>query len=336
MTVRGLLAERRRRLPDRVVVVTGASSGIGAATALELVRAGARVVLAARREDALETVARECRSLGGEALVVPTDVTDPAAVDRLADRAVARFGRLDAWVNNAAVGAYGTLTEVPPAEFRRVVEVNLLGVAYGMRSALRQLRRTGGGVIVNNASVLAEVAVPYLASYNASKHGVRGLSDTVRQELRVAGEPGIAVCTILPASIDTPFFAHAANHTGRRIAPPPPIYPAQIVARTIVSVIRRPRREAYAGGAARLLGLQWRVLPGLTERVLGRYGALVSLRPDTRADTTGNVFGASADEARIAGGWHGRARSALRTSAAMGLAAGAAVVLARRNAQAHR
>jgi NAD(P)-dependent dehydrogenase (short-subunit alcohol dehydrogenase family) len=323
-----------RNLRDRVVVVTGASSGIGAATALELARRGARVVLAARREDALDAVANECRLLGAEALVVPTDVTDPAAVDRLASRATSHFGRIDAWVNNAAVATYGSLTEVPPEEFRRVIEVNLLGVAYGMRSALPHLRAAGGGVIVNNASVLAEVAMPYLTSYNAAKHGVRGLSDTVRQELRLNGER-IAVCTVLPATIDTPFFAHAANHTGRALAPPPPIYPAETAARTIVGMIRRPRREAYAGGAARLLGLQWRLLPGVAEWMLAQYARYAQFRPDPAASTTGNVFGESLDDASIAGGWHGRARSALRTSAVFGIAAGAAALLARRRAQAN-
>jgi NAD(P)-dependent dehydrogenase (short-subunit alcohol dehydrogenase family) len=323
-----------RRLRDSVVVITGASGGIGAATARELARHGASVVLAARREEALEAVAAECRGRGARALAVCTDVTDPAAVDALAARAAAAFGRIDAWVNNAAVTAYGRLTEVPAAELRRVIEVNLLGVAYCIRAALAYLRAAGGGVIVNNASVLAEIAMPYLAGYSAAKHGVRGLSDAVRQELRACGEDNIAICTVLPATIDTPLFAHAANHTGRPLNPPPPVYPPQLVARRIVHLIRHPRREAYVGGVARLLGIQWRLAPGPTERLLGGYAARTEFGSGSAPPTSGNVFRASPDEMRVEGGWHGRGRMALRTTAALGVAAaGTAVVLARRYAR---
>ena len=136
------------------------------------------------------------------------------AVERLAARTVAEFGRIDAWINNAAVSAVGLFEEVPLAEFRRVIDVNLLGFAYGMRAALPHLRAAGGGVLVNNASVLAEVAMPYQSAYNAAKHAVRGLTDTVRQELRVTGHREIALCTVLPATTDTPFFRHAANRIG--------------------------------------------------------------------------------------------------------------------------
>ncbi|MCX5067414.1 SDR family oxidoreductase [Micromonospora lupini] len=314
-----------RTLDDSTVVITGASSGIGTATAYALARRGAAVVLAARSEPALRQVAQRCRELGGRALAVPTDVTDLESVQQLADRAVGEFGRIDAWVNNAAVSAVGLFDEIPVAEFRRVLEVNLLGTVHGIKAALPYLGAAGGGVLVNNASVLAEVAMPYQSAYNAAKHGIRGLSDTVRQELRVTGRGQISVCTVLPATIDTPFFRHAANHSGRELVPPPPVYPPEVVAETIVRLLRRPRREAYAGGAARLVGLQWRLAPALMERTLGWYVHRTQFGPGARLDSTGNVFHADGQADR-SGGWHGRRRQLVRMTAAFGLAAAGTAV----------
>lgn len=314
-----------RSLDAATVVITGASSGIGTATAYALARQRAAVVLAARSEAALVRVAERCRELGGRALVVPTDVTDAASVERLADRAAAEFGRIDAWINNAAVSAVGLFDEIPVAEFRRVLEVNLLGAVHGIRAALPHLGAAGGGVVVNNASVLAEVAMPYQSAYNATKHGLRGLADTVRQELRVTGRAAISICTVLPASIDTPFFRHVANHSGREVTPPPPVYPPEMVATTIVRLLRRPRREVYAGSAARLIGLQWRLAPALAERTLGWYAHKTQFGPGARPETAGNVFRADADGRRD-GGWHGRRRQLIRMTAAFGLAAAGTAV----------
>ncbi|MEV6376134.1 SDR family oxidoreductase [Micromonospora musae] len=314
-----------RSLDAATVVITGASSGIGTATAYALARRGAAVVLAARSEAALGRVAQRCEELGGRSLVVPTDVTDAVSVERLAERAATGFGRIDAWINNAAVGAVGLFDEIPVAEFRRVLEVNLLGAVHGIRAALPHLGAAGGGVVVNNASMLAEVAMPYQSAYNATKHGLRGLADTIRQELRVTGRSNISICTVLPATVDTPFFRHAANHSGREVLPPPPIYPPEMVAATIVRLLRRPRREAYAGNAARLLGLQWRLAPALAERTLGWYTHRTQFGPGVRLESTGNVFRADADGRRD-GGWHGRRRQLVRMTAAFGLAvAGTAV-----------
>ncbi|MFJ8581705.1 SDR family oxidoreductase [Micromonospora sp. NPDC093277] len=320
-----------RSLGDATVVITGASSGIGAATAYALARRGADVVLAARTEEALRQVATRCRKLGGQALVVPTDVTDPEAVERLAARAAAEFGRIDAWINNAAVSVVGLFDEIPVTEFRRVVAVNLLGTVYGTKAALRWLDAAGGGVLVNNASVLAEVAMPYQSAYNAARHGIRGLADTIRQELRVTGRNNISLCTVLPAAVDTPFFRHAANRTGREPAPPPPAHPPEVVAETIVRLLRRPRREAYAGGTARLLGLQWRLAPAVVERVSGWYTARTRFGPGVRLDTAGNLFPPDA----AAGGWHGRRRQLLRLTAfglaAAGTAVGTVAAISRRS-----
>ncbi|MFU8852426.1 SDR family oxidoreductase [Micromonospora sp. SL1-18] len=312
-----------RSLGNATVVITGASSGVGAATAYALARRGADVVLAARTEEALQRVAERCRQLGGQALVVPTDVTDPTAVERLAARAAAEFGRIDAWINNATESAVGLFDEIPVTEFRRVVAVNLLGTIHGTKAALRWLDVAGGGVLVNNASMLAEVAMPYQSAYSATKHGIRGLADTVRQELRVTGRNHISLCTVLPAALDTPFFRRAANHSRRGLTPPPPVYPPEVVAETIVRLLRRPRREAYAGGAARLVGLQWRLAPALVERLLGWYTARTRFGPGVRLGATGNVFAPDA-AAEPTGGWHGRRRRLVRM-AAFGLAAGTAV-----------
>ncbi|RKN17941.1 SDR family NAD(P)-dependent oxidoreductase [Micromonospora musae] len=314
-----------RSLDAATVVITGASSGIGTATAYALARRGAAVVLAARSEAALGRVAQRCEELGGRPLVVPTDVTDAVSVERLAERAATGFGRIDAWINNAAVGAVGLFDEIPVAEFRRVLEVNLLGAVHGIRAALPHLGAAGGGVVVNNASMLAEVAMPYQSAYNATKHGLRGLADTVRQELRVTGRSNISICTVLPATVDTPFFRHAANHSGREVLPPPPVYPPEMVAATIVRLLRRPRREAYAGNAARLLGLQWRLAPALAERTLGWYTHRTQFGPGVRLESSGNVFRADADGRRD-GGWHGRRRRLVRMTAAFGLAAAGTAV----------
>ncbi|HEY0700526.1 MAG TPA: SDR family oxidoreductase [Micromonospora sp.] len=314
-----------RTLAESTVVVTGASSGIGAATAYALASRGASVVLAARGTDALRTVASRCRTLGGQALVVPTDVTDPESVERLAAHAVEEFGRVDAWINNAAVSAVGLFEEIPLADFRRVIEVNLLGVVHGARAALPRLRAAGGGVLVNNASVLAEVAMPYQSAYNAAKHGVRGLADTLRQELRVTGQRNISVCTVLPGTVDTPFFRHAANHTGRELVPPPPVYPPELVAATIVRLLRRPRREAYPGRTARLLDWQWRLSPGLTERSLGRYAARAQFGPADAPPTSGNVYRTDGG-AELTGGWRRRRSRLFRATTALGLAAAGTAV----------
>lgn len=305
-----------RTLSESVVVVTGASSGIGAATAQALAERGASVVLAARRMDALREVAARCVARGGAAVPVPTDVTDPAAVDALAADAVARFGRIDAWVNNAAVGTYARLVDAPLDEIRRTVDVNLFGCLHGVRAAVPRLRAGGGGVIVNVASVLADVTVPFMGAYNMSKHAVRGLSETLRQEL---GDPCVSVCTVLPASIDTPFYRHAGNRSGRMVRPLPPVYPPELVAATIVRVLRRPRRVAYAGRLGRALAIQWRLAPTLAERALAWYGSRASFGDTPAAATAGSLFSTGTEPVRLDGGFRGRDRSTRRAAIGVGV-----------------
>ncbi|WP_075097788.1 SDR family oxidoreductase [Sandaracinus amylolyticus] len=289
-----------RKVQDAVVVITGASSGIGRATARAFAARRARVVLAARREAALDDVARECERAGGRALVVPTDVTELEAVEHLASRAVDAFGRIDVWVNNAAVAVFGRFEDTPYDAFRRVIDVNLLGYVHGARAALPRLRRAGGGVLINNASILARLTQPYMSAYVMSKHAIQALSDCLRQELVGSG---IEVCTALPAAIDTPLWQHSANYTGHVVEPPPPVYPPERVARTIVSLAERPRRVAYAGNAGRVLSWQHLLAPGLSERVIGAVMDRVTIRDDQAPVSDGNIFMPLADGHGAGGGW---------------------------------
>jgi len=222
------------RIRNSVVVITGASSGIGRATALRFAAKGARLVLAARGAESLEEVARECRKRGAKAIAVPTDVTDVGQVEELAARAVQEFGRLDVWVNNAAVGAFGLLTEIPPKDFQRVLDVNISGYVNGARAALPRLRAQASGALINVASIVSEIPLPYSAAYSISKAAVRALSVSLRSELAREGVAGVEVCSVLPATIDTPFYQNAANYTGRRPMAMPPVYTAERVAKAVV------------------------------------------------------------------------------------------------------
>ncbi len=198
-----------RRIEDAVVVITGASSGIGRATAIEFARHNTRLVLAARNESNLEKTARACAKAGArEVLIVPTDTTVESEVQELASRAAEEFGRIDVWVNDAGVGLYATFEETPVEDYRRLLETNLFGYIYGARAALPYFRKQGSGVLINVGSQVSLGGLPYQNAYVTSKYAVRGFSDSLRQEL-VGSD--IHVCTVYPASTDTPFFQHAAN-----------------------------------------------------------------------------------------------------------------------------
>lgn len=289
-----------RDLTGAVVVITGASSGIGRATARAFAREGAQLVLAARGEERLRTVAEEC----GGALAVPTDVRDESAVVALAERAVERFGRLDVWVNCAGVIAYGRFTDVPSEVFRGVVETNFFGQVHGARASLPRFRAQRSGVLVNIGSVWGRVTSPDVSAYVASKFAVRAFSECLRFELR--DEPGIDVATILPQPVDTPIFAAAANYAGRSTRPIPPLVAPEDVARGIVACARSPKPEVTYRRVGRIIELLYALLPSLYARVLppvfeaGNY----STTPAPRGP--GNVLAPSGVSGPVRGGWRRR------------------------------
>jgi NAD(P)-dependent dehydrogenase (short-subunit alcohol dehydrogenase family) len=305
-------------LHDRLVVITGASSGIGRATAHAFAEAGATVVLAARGESALEDARAECEALSnGRAIAVPTDVADDGAVKRLAQEAQrAGKGRIDIWVNNAGVLQLGAFEKTPPDVFRQVIETNLFGYVHGARAALPIFRRQGEGVLVNVSSMTASTGQSPSAAYVTSKFAVRGFSIALRQEL--LDSPGIHVCTVLPAAIDTPIFQHAANYTGRAVRAMRPTYDPYDVAREIVKLAHRPRREVFVGAVGRLLALQHAIAPDLTERLIA-FGTERQLFEERRTrNSRGNLF-KPAKPAEVRGGWverQGSGQAAFRVGAA--------------------
>jgi len=284
-----------------VVVITGASSGIGRATAYAFAKRGAAVVLAARRADMLREVEQECIALGGAALAVPTDTTDEEQVEALATRALDRFGRIDVWFNNAGVGVFGRFEDIPTDVWRRVIETNVFGYVYGAKAAMRQFRAQGHGVLINNASIVGRLAKPDSTAYATSKFAVRGFSEALRQE--VLDQPDIHICAVLPSVIDTPFFEHAANFSHHRVRAAPPVYTPEKVARVVVSLADHPRAEVIVGGFGKVAALQKRLTPALMTRINGRalnYGFLAS---EPSPETTGTLFEPMRDGKTVYGGW---------------------------------
>ncbi|WP_369811042.1 SDR family oxidoreductase [Quadrisphaera sp. DSM 44207] len=256
---------------DQVVVVMGASSGIGRAAALALARRGATVVVSARREGALRSLVEEITAGGGTATAVVADVTDPAQVRAVADRAAAEHGRLDSWVHLAGVALFAAFEDTTPEEFARVVDVNLMGQVHGAAAALPHLRREGRGALVHVTSMGAKRGVPLQSAYIASKHAVDGFLEVLRMEVQRSGVP-ISVTQIMPATINTPLFDQARTKLGVKPVAPPPVYQPDVVVEAILHAVEHPTRDIVVGAAAKAMVVGEKVAPRLLDALLVRFG----------------------------------------------------------------
>ena len=275
-----------RPLGNKVVVITGASSGVGRAVARAVGEHGARVALIARGREGLEAAAREIERAGGESLVLPLDLADARAVDDAADRIVATWGQIDVWVNDAMVSVFAPIAEMTAEEYRRVTEVNYLGTVHGTMAALRHMRGRDRGVIVQIGSALAYRSIPLQSAYCASKAAVRGFTDSLRCEL-AHERSRIEVTMVHPPAVNTPQFDVVRNKLGQHARPVGATYQPEVIARGVVHAILHPSRELWIGWTTIGAILGQRVIPGVLDRSLGKraWDAQVTSRlPPTTSD----------------------------------------------------
>jgi short-subunit dehydrogenase len=311
-------------LENKVVVITGASSGIGEATALAFAREGARLVLAARDMAAVQAVADRCTTAGAQALAVGADVTDAAAVRALADAAVAFGGEIDVWFSNVGVGAVGLFHQTPMEAHEQVIRANLIGHMNDAHAAVPIFLRQGRGVFINMISMGGFAATPWAAAYSASKFGLKGFSEALRAEL--APHRDIHICDVYPAFVDTPGLSHGANYTGRAISAPPPVLDARRVAQAVVGLARRPRPGVTVGSPAVALHLLHSLAPKTTAAAMGLFMRTWFSQAEPAQGGAGNLFAPPGAAGGIDGGWK-RVNLKVGLAAVMGVGAIAAVLI---------
>jgi short-subunit dehydrogenase len=263
------MSHKPKPLNEQVIVITGASSGIGLATAESAAKQGAKLVLAARSEEALDEVVKRINADGGDAVYEPCDVADRQQVERVARAAVERFGRIDTWVNNAGLGMYGRLDEVSEADSRRLFDVNFWGVVNGSLAALPHLRKNGG-VLINVGSEVSDAVVPLLGMYSASKHAVKGFNDALRVEVEEVDKAPVHVVLVQPTATDTPFPQHAKNYMDKEPKLPDPQIEPRQVADAILEAAVKPTRYVKVGAGAKLNSMVAKFAPGMGDRMAAK------------------------------------------------------------------
>ncbi|MBW4649058.1 MAG: SDR family oxidoreductase [Kastovskya adunca ATA6-11-RM4] len=258
-------------IAEQVVTVVGASSGIGRETALQFAKRGAKVVVSARNEAGLQSLVDEIQRFGGDATAVIADVADFQQVKAIADRTVEVYGRLDTWVHAAAIGILAQFDEITPEEFKRVIDVNLMGQVYGAMAALPYLKQEGRGALIHISSMEGRRSLPLQSPYSSAKHGVEGFLESLRVELKHEGLP-ISVTSILPAVINTPYYNHVRTKLGVKPTGIPPYYSPSLVVDAILYVAENPTRDFIVGDVGRILDLAQRLSPELLDVVLTLVG----------------------------------------------------------------
>ncbi|WP_312162328.1 SDR family oxidoreductase [Phenylobacterium sp.] len=278
------MAVKLKPLADQVIVITGASSGIGLATARKAAKAGAAVVLAARNGEALRAICEDINAQGGRAHAVVADVGERDDVEKIARAAVARFERIDTWINDAGVGLYGELTETAPEDHERLFQTNYFGVVNGSLEAVKHFRhRGGGGAVINVGAAVSDFAAPLQGAYSASKHAVKGFTDALRMELARDKAP-ISISLVKPGSVSSPFADHARNLMDKAASAPRPRYSPDVVADAILHAATHPIRDLSVGSAGRPITIGAATIPGLTDKVLGRVGPRLSRRAGPKVE----------------------------------------------------
>ena len=308
-------------IEQQVIVITGASSGIGLTTAREAARRGARLVLVARSEQALRQLEEELNRAGHEALAVVCDVGNEDDVRRVVEAAVTRFGGFDTWINDAGVSVYGKILQIPADDHHRMFQTNFWGLVHGSLAAARHFRERFendgrfGGAIINLGSVVSDRAVPLLGMYSASKHAVKGFTDALRMELEHDGVP-VSVTLIKPGSINTPFTRHAKNYMEREAEFPPPVYAPDVVANTILHCCENAERDMLVGGGAKRMSAQGHWAPRLTDRMMeGRMFEQMKKDQPRERDRRDSLFVPSEDLSER-GDYEGRVRETSAYTAA--------------------